>query len=386
MQLTEKLNSFLNKPISTPFLVVDLDVLAHQYRRLVTAMPNVVCHYSVKSNSAHAVLEKLFALGSCFEAASINEIHACFAAGAKANQIHFGNTIKKISDIETAYQLGVQSYAFDCYEELVKLAQYAPGCRVVCRLKNDGKGAHWGLCHKFGCSLTEAVDFLSRSVLLGLEPYGLSFHVGSQQQSPDAWHRALVDARWVADELVKQDIKIGLINLGGGYPASGYLNDSDNEVDYSMEFFGKCISESLTAIFGSWSGDLKFICEPGRYLLAEAGVVKTTVILACERMLSDQIHRWLYLDVGKFNGLYEASDIKYPVLHHADQRSDKTSTILTGPTCDSSDMLSYKNHLHHLPFTISVGDPLMFCCAGAYSNSYSCKGFNGFEPLAEYYI
>ncbi len=118
-------------------------------------------------------------------------------AGATADRISFGNTIKKERDIARAYELGIRLFAVDCVEEVEKIARAAPGARVFCRVLTDGEGAEWPLSRKFGCVPAMAVDVLRHARKLGLDAYGVSFHVGSQQCDLTAWDRALGDAKQV---------------------------------------------------------------------------------------------------------------------------------------------------------------------------------------------
>ena len=150
--------------------------------------------YAVKANPAPEVLSLLAGLGSCFDTASVPEIEMVLAAGAAADRISYGNTIKKERDIARAFALGVRLYAVDCKAEVEKIARAAPGSRVFCRILSDCVGAEWPLSRKFGCEPAMAVDVLEHAHRLGLEPYGVSFHVGSQQRNPHAWDRALASA------------------------------------------------------------------------------------------------------------------------------------------------------------------------------------------------
>lgn len=386
MKITDKLQSFIaENSAKTPYLVVDLDKVKSNYDLLSHYLPKVRCFYSVKSNASKHVLNALKQFGSAFETASLGEINACVNAGVQASNIHFGNTIKTVESIQKAFEVGVNSYAFDCTDELIKLAEHAPGSNLICRLSTDGVGATWGLCNKFGCSVDKAIELLIKAKQHNMGRIGLSFHVGSQQKSPLAWKKALLDAKTVVDALQREGISLDVINIGGGFPASGYLGDDQQSVDYSFQNYGESISQYIEEIFQG-NEQIEFMCEPGRFLLSEAGCVKTKVILAAERSSEEFTGRWLYLDVGKFNGLYEATDIKHPIIHNYEASSETQPTILAGPSCDSDDMLTMKGDHYDLPLAISTGDYVVFACTGAYSNSYTTVGFNGFPPLNEFYI
>ena len=181
-------------PDSAPCLVVDLDVVRDNYASFAKALPDTRVFYAVKANPAPEVLSLLAQLGSCFDCASVVEIEQALAAGASPTASRFGNTIKKERDILRAYELGVRLFAVDCEAEVEKVARAAPGAKVFCRMLCDGIGAEWPLSRKFGCAPEMAPRVLEHAHRLGLEAYGLSFHVGSQQRNPRMWNAALKSA------------------------------------------------------------------------------------------------------------------------------------------------------------------------------------------------
>src|SRR3954471_10281665 len=207
-----------------PCLVVDLDVVRDNYLAFAKALPDTKVFYAVKANPAPELLSLLASLGSCFDAASVAEIEMALRAGAAADRISYGNTIKKERDVASAYALGVRLFAVDCQAEVEKIARAAPGARVFCRFLFDCAGAEWPLSRKFGCEPSMAVDVLEHAQRLGLEPYGVSFHVGSQQKNPNAWDRALASAAAVFKECAERGIMLSMVNLGGGFPTK-YLKN-----------------------------------------------------------------------------------------------------------------------------------------------------------------
>jgi ornithine decarboxylase len=179
--MTARIRDFLRQRTDEgPCLVVDLDVVRDNYNTFAKALPDTRVFYAVKANPAPEVLSLLASLGSCFDAASVPEIEMALAAGASADRISFGNTIKKERDVARAHALGVRLFAVDCVPEVEKIARAAPGSRVFCRFLFDCAGAEWPLSRKFGCEPAMAVDVLEHAHRLGLEAYGVSFHVGSQ--------------------------------------------------------------------------------------------------------------------------------------------------------------------------------------------------------------
>ena len=152
-----------------PCLVVDLDVVRDNFNSFQKALPDSRIFYAVKANPAPEILRLLASLGSSFDTASVAEIEMALDAGATADRISFGNTIKKERDVARAYDLGIRLFAIDCVEEAEKVARAAPGARVFCRVLTDGEGAEWPLSRKFGCEPAMAVDVLMHAHALGLE-------------------------------------------------------------------------------------------------------------------------------------------------------------------------------------------------------------------------
>jgi ornithine decarboxylase len=363
--------------LPTPYLVMDLKDIAHNYQSLQAELPQAQIYYAVKANPAPEILQLLVKLGSRFDAASIPEILACLAAGAKPEQISFGNTIKKAVDIATAYRLGIRLFAFDSLQELEKLAKHAPGSQVYCRLLMECPGAEWPLSRKFGCELDMAKDLLICSARLGLQPFGVSFHVGSQQLDVQQWDVAIEITSQLFQELSAVGIKLQMINLGGGFP--GQYRGSVP----ALAAYAEAIEASLVRHFGI--NQPIVMLEPGRSLVADAGVINTEVVLTAQKSYTEE-RRWVFLDIGKFGGLAETMDeaIKYRLRTPWDGTA-LGSVILAGPTCDSADIL-YDKSDYHLPLNLQAGDQVQILSTGAYTSTYSSVGFNGFAPLAVYCI
>ena len=358
--------------LPSPCLVVDVDIVAHNWSELARSLPQARIFYAVKANPANEIVSRLARLGSCFDTASMGEIDLCLRHRVSPDRISFGNTIKKERDIAAAFAKGVRLYAFDSEAELEKIARSAPGSRVYCRVLMECEGAEWPLSRKFGCEPEMAADLLVRARELGLDAYGVSFHVGSQQTDLTQYDKALVQASALFDALAERGIELKLVNMGGGFP-SRYRTDVP-----SIEAYGAAIREALTRRFGDRQPDV--IVEPGRGIVGDAGVIQSEVVLVSEKGGSDQ-RRWVYLDVGKFHGLAETMDeaIKYRLLTPHDG-GETAPVVLAGPTCDSADIL-YEKTEYKLPLSLKPGDKVEILSTGAYTTTYSSVAFNGFAPL-----
>jgi ornithine decarboxylase len=378
IQTTSKLEEFVfNSNFPTPYLAIDLDVVANNYRVLATQLPTTQIYYAVKANPAPEILELLVRLGSRFDTASISEIQQCLQAGALPINLCFGNTIKKAQDIATAYQLGVRLFAFDSLQELEKIAVHAPNSLVYCRLLMECEGAEWPLSRKFGCELEMAKDLLLHSTNLNLQPYGVSFHVGSQQLDIHQWDTAIAITADLFQQLAEVGVQLEMVNLGGGFPAR-YRSNTPEIDDYTT-----VIKRALAKYFGA--NQPKIMLEPGRSMVGDAGIINTEVVLISRKSYTED-RRWVFLDIGKFGGLAETMDeaIKYRLKTPWDG-TPTASVILAGPTCDSADIL-YDRADYQLPLNLSIGDRVQILSAGAYTSTYSSVGFNGFSPLAVYCI
>ncbi len=366
-----------NPELPTPFLVVDLDRVEQAYRALHDALPGVRVLYAVKANPAHEVLERLADLGSDFDVASPGEIERCLKVGVDPCRISYGNTVKKEQDIAYAWCRGIRTFAVDAEAELAKVLRQAPGATVYVRIDTSGAGADWPLSRKFGCRPAEALRLARQAAAAG-HPFGLSFHVGSQQRDVGAWEQPLADVADILATLRAEGFEATGVNLGGGFP-SRYRDPVPEIGEY-----GTAIGAALARHLGdSFPGDI--LVEPGRYLVGDAGVIESEVVLVSERPQAGG-GRWVYLDVGLFNGLTEAlgEAIRYRIEPPTD-RGPLGPAILAGPSCDSADVL-YERSGCELPVGLQVGDRVRLLSTGAYTASYSSVWFNGIEPLRCYFV
>ncbi len=376
--MTPKIARFLTTQVlATPCLVLDIDRVEENFHTLRAAMPLASIYYAVKANPACPVLKRLVRLNSSFDAASFEEIEMCLAAGALPERVSFGNTIKKVSAIQRAHAAGVDMFAFDCAEELEKLAEHAPGSRVYCRILVENAGADWPLSRKFGTSVGQARALMVQAAKLGLDPYGLSFHVGSQQTTTAAYEAAIGPVAMLFTDLRDSGVNVRMVNLGGGFPTR-YRDEVP-----TIDRFADAIMRAMTAHFGNALPEI--LVEPGRCIVGDAGVLRTEVVLVSRREPADPV-RWVYLDVGRFGGLAETEGeaIKYRI-HTPHDGGQSGPVVIAGPTCDGADIL-YERNNYRLPEALASGDQIDLLATGAYVTTYASQRFNGFAPLAEHYI
>jgi ornithine decarboxylase len=362
--------------IPTPFLVTDLDALASRYTRFTEALRGVSTFYAMKCNSTPEIVQTLHRHGASFEVASIGELRALQALGVDAADALYSNPIKPPAHIAAAHAAGLWRFGFDSPGELRKIAEYAPGSAVYLRLRVDDSSSVFPLSRKFGAELADARDLLVRARRLGLRPYGITFHVGSQCANPSAWRQAIAAAGTLMRQLAVDGIRLTMLNLGGGFPAR-YVADVPS------------ITEIAHVVNGALDELLPYrpeiiAAEPGRHLVAEAAVMATTV-LGREVRAGEN---WLYVDVGAYNGLMETQQSvngwRFPLWTSRPEHTDVPHVpfTVTGPSCDSSDTMFYGVTL---PDSIDVGDRLYIGSAGAYTLSYA-SAFNGFAPPTPLFV
>ncbi len=373
----ERIKEFA-KDKETPCLIIDLDVIRKNYENLQTYFPWAIVYYAVKANPDDAVVSFLRDLGANFDVASRYELDQLLRLGISPERMSFGNTIKKEKDIAYFYEKGVRLFVTDSISDIDKLSRAAPGSKVFFRLLTEGLGADWPLSKKFGSHPDLARQLMKTAVRFGLEPYGISFHPGSQQRDVGQWSSALA----IVSQLfnwARHDLKIDLkmINMGGGFPAN-YLEPTD-----SLEQYAQDIKRFLDNSFGLvWPEQI--VIEPGRSMAGDAGVIVAEIVNIAKKSVHDR-YPWVSLDIGKFGGLIETLDesIKYPIYFEGEGSAEEV--ILAGPTCDSMDIL-YERTPYFMPSSAKIGDKVYILTAGAYTQSYSSVYFNGFPPLKSYIL
>ncbi len=367
----DKIKSF-NK-FETPYILFDLEKVKEKYLEMKQLFSYAKIFYSVKANPEKDILVVLKELNSNFEISSIYELDAVLELDVLPENINFNNTIKKRKDISYCFKKGVNSFVTDSIIDLENIAKYAPNSKVTFRLIVEGsETADWPLNKKFGCEQSMVVSLIKRAKELGLIPHGISFHVGSQQKDIKSWKSAIETVKNIFGFARKEfGIILKSINIGGGFPAS-YKNKVNELSLYAVE-----IKKYLQDNFGDKLPEI--IIEPGRALVADSGVLVSEVVLI-SRKDNNSPNRWVYTDVGVFNGLIETLDeaIKYPI--YTERKGNTEEAILAGPTCDSLDIM-YEKEKYSLPLDLEIGDRIYWFSTGAYTASYSSVGFNGFPAI-----
>ena len=349
----------------TPLLVVDTDDVAERCRRFHSAL-GVDLHYAVKACGHAGVVNAVVASGGSFDVASIAEIESLRTLGVDVTQAIHTHPTKRPADIDAAYRAGLRTFVVDNLGELAKFAGRAHDIRLLVRLAYRNPGAKSDLSAKFGASRQEALALVRRARTDGIAVVGFSFHVGSQLDGVAPFVSALTQTLALVDEVDSWGgAPLEVVDLGGGFPV-GYRHDA-----VSIEDIGR----ALRPLIDSRRGTLRFLAEPGRFLVAESTVLVTSVIGVSQRA---GVH-WYFLDDGVY-GSYSnvmCEDV-HPVivaakeLNLAQGEHEMVRATLAGPTCDSVDVVARNYPLPQL----KIGDLLLSPTMGAYT-SVTASDFNG---------
>ncbi|MBN2655383.1 MAG: type III PLP-dependent enzyme [Nitrospirae bacterium] len=354
------LNYIARSDEDTPFLLIDKDIVKDKVARISKGIRNSKLFYAVKANPDENVLEYINSLGAGFEIASEGELRVLAKFGVDPQRIITSNPMKTYKFLKEAVEYGVNMFAYDSLVEVDKMARYAPGSDVYVRIAVPNEGSEWPLSKKFGVEIEDAVDLLKAAKESGLNPIGITFHVGSQCTNVYNWNSALEKAREVYQSAEESGIKLRMIDIGGGYPIRYLKNVA--EIEDIEEKIDKAVREKF-------SDDVEIFIEPGRAVIGDAGIFVSTVTGKAVR--GDE--NWLYIDVGVFNGLMESiGGIKYNYV--VGSKNDPKLWTIAGPSCDSMDVIDREVELPEP----EPGNKILLPSTGAYTISYASE-FNGFS-------
>lgn len=366
----KKLIQFAKKH-GTPLAVVDHKVLRENYQLFRKYLPRIQVYYAVKANSDPAIVRTFYDAGASFDVASMAEfltVHELIKdLPAKDRQdfiwdrIIYANPIKAV---ETLEQLDPYKplVTYDNYEEVIKIARYAPHSGLVLRLRVPNTGSMVELSSKFGALPGEAVDLMAFAQNNKLEVEGLSFHVGSQCTNPSNYGQALHLAANIFAEARTRGIELKLLDIGGGFPAP-----YDDAIP-PFRRLARMITAELNRLFPE---PIEILAEPGRFLVATAVTALTQIIGKAVR----EGRLCYYVN----DGIYQTySGQIFDHCQYRLQSFKKGPTQICsvfGPTCDALDTLTLAAQLPDL----DMGDLIFSENIGAYAAA-SSTWFNGFPP------
>lgn len=339
------------------------------YAQALAGMPHLVC-FAVKANSNLGVLNVLARLGAGFDIVSRGELERVLAAGGQADKIVFSGVGKTRDDMRRALEVGVHCFNVESAEELERLqlvaAELDVRAPVSLRVNPDvDAGTHpyisTGLKeNKFGIDIATAEDVYIRAAQLpNLEIVGVDCHIGSQLTTLEPFIDALDRLLELVDRLGECGIYLRHIDLGGGLG----VRYRDEEPPLAADYV-KAVRERLDG------RDLALVFEPGRFIVANAGVLLTRV-----EYLKHTEHKDFAIVDGAMN------DLIRPALYQAwmdvsavqPREAEPRTYDIVGPICETGDFLAKERAL-----ALAEGDLLAVHSAGAYgfvmSSNYNTRG------------
>jgi diaminopimelate decarboxylase len=362
----------LAQQFGTPTYVYSRAHIESQYRAYADALegtPSLVC-FAVKANSNLGVLNVLARLGAGFDIVSGGELERVLAAGGRADRVVFSGVGKTREDMRRALEVGVHCFNVESTDELERLqvvaAEMGKRAPVSLRVNPDvDAGTHpyisTGLKeNKFGIAIADAEDvYVRASQLPNLDIIGVDCHIGSQLTSLPPFLDALDRLLALIDRLGDCGIHLHHIDLGGGVG----VRYRDEEPPLVGDYI-KAVRERVAG------RDLALVFEPGRFIVANAGVLLTRV----EYLKHTEFKDFAIVDAAM-------NDMIRPALYQAwmnvtavsSRDTEARSYDVVGPICETGDFLAKDRQL-----AIAEGDLLALHSAGAYgfvmSSNYNTRG------------
>ena len=246
--MTARIREFLKRRTDEgPCLVVDLDVVRDNYLSFAKALPDTRVFYAVKANPAPEILKLLAELGSCFDVASVERDRG----GARRRRHAGPHLLRQHRSRRRARSPPPSGSASRCSRSTARPRSRRsraprPARRVICRIHCDGTGAEWPLSRKFGCEPDYAADILEHAHRRGLVPYGISFHVGSQQHNVEAWDRALASTAAIFRACAERGINAVDGQSRRRLPGQVHAQDAEARSPTARRSSARCASISAT--------------------------------------------------------------------------------------------------------------------------------------------
>ena len=361
--------------VGTPAYVYSRGGIEERYHRLSRALrggPARIC-YAVKANANLAVLRLMRELGAGFDIVSGGELERVLRAGGAPEDIVFSGVGKSVAEIDFALKAGIRCFNVESEAELRRiearaglLGRVAP---ISVRVNPDvDAGTHRHITtgrreDKFGVPEGVALDMYRHAAASDtLEVCGIDCHIGSQIAELAPFAAARDRLFRIVDTLAAEGVSLGHMDLGGGF---GVRYDDEPVLD--VDAYGREIADAVFA------RGLELIVEPGRYLVAEAGVLLTRVeYLKPGRAEGDRNFAIVDAAMNDFlrPALYEA---RHPVAVVAPEDVAARRWDLVGPVCETADSLGVERDL-----ALTEGALLAVSGAGAYgmvlSSNYNGRG------------
>jgi len=360
----------LVKRYGTPLYVYSADQIAERlglFQQALEGREHLVC-YAVKANSALAILKLLADRGAGFDIVSGGELERVLAAAPEAvSRVVFSGVGKTAAEIDLALKSGILQFNVEAEAELELLAARAAKlkrkARFALRVNPDVfADTHpyisTGLReHKFGIDIRQALRiYKSVAGNRWLEPYGVSFHIGSQIRSAAPFGAAMERVSKLVGQLQREGIVLQAIDAGGGLGIDYHGGSFD--VAAKVQEYAAAINQSLAGFEG------KLLLEPGRFLVAQAGALVARVL----QVKKNGKKTFVITDAAMNDlirpALYQAFHDIVPV----NPRKGRAKAVdVVGPVCETGDFFARDRKLPHL----EPGDLVAVLDAGAYGMAQS---------------
>ena len=365
----------LASAFATPLYVYSRQRLEANYRRVADAFVPLGARvrYSVKANSSGAILRLLRDWASGFDVVSSGELYRTLRAGADPKTIVFAGVGKTDAELNFAVESGVGWINVESSEEIEALDAIAnaKGARPRAALRlnpvveadTHPHIATGGARSKFGIDLDEAERLLAEATRFPhVDLAGLHVHVGSQLASPDATVEAVRKALVLIDRY-----RLRMLDIGGGFPVNYGADENSTTLTPDPSVFAQALASMLR------HRDLELLIEPGRSIVADAGLLLTRVLSVKQR----ERRQMVVVDAGMTElirpALYGAH---HPIVPLDMQQADPVATDVVGPVCESADAFARDRPLPPL----KRGDLLAITHAGAYGMSMASNYNSRLRP------
>ncbi|UZX45867.1 diaminopimelate decarboxylase [Staphylococcus capitis] len=372
----------------TPTIVYDEDQIRNQMRRYHSAFEKSGLKYNISYASKAFTCIQMVKLVQeedlQLDVVSEGELYTALEAGFDANRIHFHGNNKTKREIQYALENNIGYFVIDALEEIDLIDKYASDeVNIVLRV-NPGVEAHthefiqtgqedskFGLSIKHGLAL-EAINKVKASKHLQLK--GVHFHVGSQIEGTEAM---IETAKLVLHWLSENEIKVKLLNLGGGFGIKYVEGDESFPIEEGIAEIADAIKETAHSL----NYEVPEIgIEPGRSIVGEAGITLYEVGTIKE---IPEVNKYVSVDGGMSDHIRTALyDAKYQaLLVNRNEEADDTVTI-AGKLCESGDIIIKKAKL---PSSIKRGDYLAILSTGAYHYSMA-SNYNQMQKPSVFFL
>ena len=370
----------LAKKYGTPLFIYDSGLMKERYNAFVEATShlNGHIHYAVKANDALSIISYFAKLGCGADIVSIGEFKKCVAAGVSPKKIIFSGVGKENSEIEFALKNNVLQFNIESEEELDDIHKIASKLKIYANIclrvnPNIAPNTHKKISTgekstKFGINF-ENVKLIYQKLhdLDYINPVGLAVHIGSQIFDFDFFSQAYSNLKSLADDLKKQKFSVPSLDLGGGI---GINYNNNIPPDFSK--YKKIISDLFI------NSDYNLSFEPGRSLIAEAGILVTKVI----RNKKTNDKNFIIVDAAMNNlirpTLYDAFHGIEPV----NKNNGHTITAdIVGPICETGDYIALNREINN----VENNELLAIRTTGAYSSVMS-SNYNARSNANEVFI